>query len=67
MKKIFLIISTVALFVSCEKELDQVPISAATTATFYTQPNDFIQASNAIYNDLKAWPDRQLKSLRNKV
>jgi len=60
MKKIFLIISMAVLFVSCEKDLDQVPISAATTATFYTQPNDFIQASNAVYNDLKGYPDRQL-------
>ncbi len=60
MKKIFLLSSLVALLVSCEKELNQVPISAATTATFYTQPNDFLQASNAIYNDLKAYPDRQL-------
>lgn len=60
MKKIFFIFSTVSLFVSCEKQLDQVPLSAATTATFYTQANDFIQASNAVYNDLKGYPDRQL-------
>ena len=51
---------TIALLVSCSKQLDQVPLSSATTATFYTQPNDFLQASNAIYNDLKAYPDRQL-------
>ena len=45
---------------SCTSDLTQIPISASTTATFYTQPNDFIQASNAVYNDLKAYPDRQL-------
>lgn len=48
------------LLVSCTDDLTQIPISASTTATFYTQPNDFIQASNAIYNDLRGYPDRQL-------
>lgn len=45
---------------SCTDELTQIPISSSTTATFYTQPNDFIQAANAVYNDLRGFPDRQL-------
>lgn len=51
---------TTLLLVSCTDDLTQIPISSSTTATFYTQPNDFIQASNAIYNDLRGYPDRQL-------
>ncbi|MEO6232943.1 MAG: RagB/SusD family nutrient uptake outer membrane protein [Ferruginibacter sp.] len=61
MKKIsYIICSAVLLFSSCSKDLNQVPISSATTATFYTQTNDFIQASNAVYSDLRGYPDRQL-------
>lgn len=51
---------TALLIAGCTKQLDQVPISSATTLTFYTQPSDFIQGVNAVYNDLKAYPDRQL-------
>ncbi len=62
MKKIFFytIVSGTILFSACTKDLNQIPISAATTATFYASPNDFIQGSNAIYNDLRGYPDRQL-------
>lgn len=35
-----------------------MPISTATTETFYKQPSDFIQAVNAAYNSLRAYPDR---------
>lgn len=62
MKKIFLI-SAIALSVlvaSCKKELDQIPISQGTTATFYKSPSDFIQGVNAVYNDLRGYPDRLL-------
>lgn len=45
---------------SCSKKLDQLPLSAATTPTFYQQPSDFIQAINAAYNPLRGYPDRQL-------
>lgn len=62
MKKYF---SIIALFIiilsSCKKDLNQVPISTATTATFYKQPSDFIQAANAIYNDLRGYPDRLME------
>src|SRR6476660_5582888 len=45
---------------SCSKDLQQVPISAATTPTFYQQPSDFIQGVNAVYNSLRGYPDRLL-------
>lgn len=61
MKRIFFYsMIALVLFTSCEKELQQVPISSATTETFYTSTNDFLQATNAVYNDLRGYPDRQL-------
>ena len=48
MKKIsFILIIVVGILSSCEKDLNQVPISTETTVTFYQQPNDFIKAVNA--------------------
>ncbi|MEO7045803.1 MAG: RagB/SusD family nutrient uptake outer membrane protein [Ferruginibacter sp.] len=59
MKKIyFIIIVSFIAFESCNKDLNQIPISTATTATFYQQPSDFLQGTNAIYNDLRGYPDR---------
>lgn len=55
-----LIIGAVIFISSCEKKLDQAPISSATTSTFYQQPSDFIQAINAAYNSLRGYPDRAL-------
>jgi len=55
-----LIIGAVIFISSCEKKLDQAPISSATTSTFYQQPSDFIQAVNAAYNSLRGYPDRAL-------
>jgi len=62
MKKIssILIIAIVILASSCSKDLNQVPISSATTVTFYQQPSDFIQAVNSTYNSLRGYPDRLL-------
>jgi hypothetical protein len=61
MKKIFFLFPCgLLLLSSCEKQLDQTPLSSSTTATFYAQTNDFIVASTAIYNDLRGYPDRQL-------
>ncbi|HEX3166508.1 MAG TPA: RagB/SusD family nutrient uptake outer membrane protein [Chitinophagaceae bacterium] len=61
MKKIsFILIIVVGILSSCEKDLNQVPISTATTQTFYQQPSDFIQAINATYNSLRGYPDRAL-------
>jgi hypothetical protein len=59
MKKIFLIlIFCIVLFTSCKKDLNQSPISSATTETFYKQPSDFLQGVNAVYNNLRGYPDR---------
>jgi len=62
MKKIFLLpaIALFTLATSCRKDLNQVPLSTATSATFYKQPSDFIQGVNAIYNSLRGYPDRLL-------
>jgi hypothetical protein len=62
MKKIsiVLIIAVTILAASCKKDLNQTPISSATTVTFYKQPSDFIQAVNAAYNALRGYPDRML-------
>ncbi|RYF71661.1 MAG: RagB/SusD family nutrient uptake outer membrane protein [Cytophagaceae bacterium] len=51
---------TSLVLVSCTDDLTQIPISAATTSTFYSQTNDFLQASNSVYSDLRGFPDRQL-------
>jgi hypothetical protein len=59
MKKIFLSILTLTVLLgACNKDLNQVPISSATTATFYQQPSDFIQGINSVYNSLRNYPDR---------
>lgn len=62
MKKIFfsLAIAFSILFVSCNKDLNQIPISQGTTLTFYQSPSDFIQGVNSVYSDLRAYPDRLL-------
>src|SRR3954469_17073760 len=62
MKKIsFILTIAVALLMSCKKDLNQLPISTATTETFYKQPSDFIQAVNAAYNSLRGYPDRLME------
>lgn len=53
-------VTALLLFNACEKELNQVPFSQATTETFYAIPNDFIQGTNAIYSNLRTYPDRLL-------
>ena len=61
MRKLFILFITTGIIASsCSKKLDQVPLSSATTPTFYQQPSDFIQAINAAYNSLRGFPDRQL-------
>lgn len=66
-KELFILFVTTAILgASCRKDLDQVPISSATTETFYKQPSDFVQAVNATYNALRGpsgqtgYPDRLL-------
>ncbi|MEO5683172.1 MAG: RagB/SusD family nutrient uptake outer membrane protein [Chitinophagaceae bacterium] len=59
-KQYFILIITVVFAAACTKDLNQVPISTATTETFYKQPSDFLQAVNATYNSLRGYPDRLL-------
>lgn len=58
-KYITILIFTFCVY-SCSKELNQLPISNLTTGNFYTQPNDFMQGLNAVYNSLRTFPDRLL-------
>lgn len=59
MKKILFIVLILSVFTACKKEeLSITPISTGTTENFYQTENDFIQASNAIYNSLRTYPDR---------
>lgn len=60
MKNICCLIAAVILFASCEKKLEQLPISASPADAFYSSQNDFLQATNAAYNSLRGYPDRQL-------
>ena len=62
MRKLFyyLALSGVIIFSSCEKELDQQPISEASTGTFYVTQLHFTQGLNAVYSSLRGYPDRQL-------
>jgi hypothetical protein len=59
MKKIlYTSIAFTILLASCTKDLNQIPISSATTATFYKQPLDFIQGVNAVYSNMRNMPDQ---------
>ena len=62
MKKISYIfaLAFTVLSISCNKELDQIPISQGTTLTFYKSPSDFVQGVNSVYSSLRAYPDRLL-------
>lgn len=61
MKKIFISITLFSsMLLGCTEKLDQVPISSATTLTFYAQPQDFVVGLNAVYSALRGYPDRQL-------
>jgi hypothetical protein len=60
MKNICCLIAAVILLASCEKKLEQLPISASPADAFYSSQNDFLQATNATYNSLRGYPDRQL-------
>jgi hypothetical protein len=60
MKKILFqsAIAVSILLSACNKDLNQIPLSSGTTLTFYKLPSDFIQGTNAIYADLRNYPDR---------
>lgn len=60
MRKISLFICAALMvgLASCEKELDQAPLSDASAANFYRDAADFEQAVNGIYAQLRPYPDR---------
>jgi hypothetical protein len=60
MKKISLFIFPLLIIslVSCEDQLDQAPLSEASTVNFYRNASDFEQAVNGIYAQLRPYPDR---------
>lgn len=62
MKKIVLSLAAACALAlgSCQKDLDQAPISNGSTLTFYTTATDFNQAMTATYSALRGYPDRTL-------
>jgi hypothetical protein len=61
--KRFLLLITAACSLAlggCEKDLDQVPISNGSVATFYKTATDFDQAMSAVYATLRGYPDREI-------
>lgn len=59
MKKIFFLPIIILFFASaCRKQLDQIPLSSATTETFYHSASDFLQATNSAYQGLHNYPVR---------
>ncbi|HEY4110938.1 RagB/SusD family nutrient uptake outer membrane protein [Puia sp.] len=48
------------LAISCNKQLNQQPPSSITTGLFYSNTNDFTQAVNGSYNQLRAYADQVL-------
>ncbi len=60
MKKIYILLSIIVFgLVSCEDELNQVPISSMSSDGFFTSENGFEQAVNGIYQALSKYPERQ--------
>jgi hypothetical protein len=59
MRYVFLLLS-VLLCQGCTDQLELIPESSATTVVFYKTESDFTQAANAVYADLKSYPNRVL-------
>ena len=55
-----LLIPLLLLLGSCEKQLDQTPVSSVATENFYTNNNDFLQAVNGAYSQLSTYPSQVL-------
>jgi hypothetical protein len=62
MKRIFLLLSVACglALSSCQKDLDQTPISNGSVPAFYATATDFGQAMTAVYSALRGYPDRTL-------
>jgi len=60
MKRILFILPLLILLNSCEKQLDQNPVSSLATTNFYSNNNDFLQGVNGAYSQLNAYPSQAL-------
>jgi hypothetical protein len=62
MKRLVLSLAAACTLVlgSCQKDLDQAPISNGNVLTFYQTATDFSQAMTAVYSNLRGYPDRTL-------
>ncbi|MBC6607616.1 RagB/SusD family nutrient uptake outer membrane protein [Hymenobacter sp. BT188] len=62
MKRIFLLLATACMLTlgSCEDDLDQTPLSNGSVPAFFKTAVDFEQAMNAVYSQLRGYPDRIL-------
>lgn len=58
--KIYLLLPLLLILGSCEKQLDQTPVSSITTENFYSNNNDFLQGVNGAYAQLSAYPSQAL-------
>jgi hypothetical protein len=54
------LLAALAIAGSCQKQVDQKPVSSLATDNFYNNNNDFVQGVNGAYSQLKAYPDQLL-------
>lgn len=59
-RKLYTLLIILAGVSSCKKQLDQQPVSSLATTNFYTNNNDFLQAVNGVYSQLKSYPEQAL-------
>lgn len=60
MRKILYIALSLGILSSCDIDLNQQPISKATSDTYFLTVNDFTQGLNAVYSSVRGYPDRLL-------
>ncbi len=58
MRKIIYIALSLGILSSCDIDLDQQPISEASSDTYFNTVNDFTQGLNAVYSSARGYPDR---------
>jgi hypothetical protein len=59
-RKLYILLLMLATLSSCKKQLDQQPVSNLPTVYFYKNNNDFLQAVNGVYSQLKSYPEQAL-------
>lgn len=58
MKKILYLALSLSLLSACDMDLDQQPISEASSDTYFQTVDDFNQGLNAVYSSARGYPDR---------